>query len=242
MCFNEALFRAAWDEAVAIAVRTPMPDSLSRRFNMVDSQVRTADVTDLRLIEAMRATPREAFLPKSQKALAYLDRDIALDGEDGVYLLKPVVLARLLQAAEIGLTDRVLVTGGAAGYAAAIAGHLAAEVVAVCANDKVAAASRAALSDCGLSNVTVTAGDAGKGNPARAPYDVIVLDGATEVVPQDLYDQLKPAGRLVGVFAQSVPSRATLVTRSAVDFGARTLFDAMAPVLPSLKRLPVFTF
>jgi protein-L-isoaspartate(D-aspartate) O-methyltransferase len=220
-----------------------MPDALTTRFNMVDSQVRTADVTDLRLIEAMRATPREAFLPASQKALAYLDRDIALDGEDNVYLIKPVVLARLLQAAEIGLTDRVLVTGGAAGYAAAIAGHLAAEVVAVCATDKIATASRTALSSaCGLSNVTVTAGEAGKGNAAAGPYDVIVLDGATEVVPQTLYEQLKPGGRLVGVFAHSVPSRATIVTRSAADFGARILFDATAPILPGLKRLPAFTF
>jgi protein-L-isoaspartate(D-aspartate) O-methyltransferase len=219
-----------------------MPDALITRFNMVDSQVRTADVTDLRLIEAMRATPREAFLPDSQKALAYLDRDIALDGEEGVYLIKPVVLARLLQAAEIGLTDRVLVTGGAAGYAAAIAGHLAAEVIAVCANDKVATSCRSALGACGLSNVTVTAGEAGKGNAAAGPYDVIVLDGATEVVPQTLYEQLKPGGRLVGVFAQSMPSRATIVTRSEGDFGPRTLFDAAAPILPGLKRLPAFTF
>jgi len=220
-----------------------MPDALTTRFNMVDSQVRTADVTDLRLIEAMRATPREAFLPESQKALAYLDRDIALDGEDDVYLIKPVVLARLLQAAEIDPADKVLVTGGAAGYAAAITGHLAAQVVAVCATDKAAAASQMALSSaCGLSNVTVTAGEAGKGDAASGPYDVIVLDGATEIIPQALYEQLKPGGRLVGVFAHSVPSRATVVTRSADDFGARTLFDATAPILPGLKRLPAFTF
>lgn len=219
-----------------------MPDALTSRWNMVDSQVRTADVTDLRLIEAMRATPREAFLPESQKALAYLDRDIALDGEDNVYLIKPMVLGRLLQAADIEPTDRVLVTGGAAGYAAALAGRLGAEVVAVCANDKVAAASRSALEASGLSNITVTAGEAGQGDAARGPYDVIMLHGATEVVPQALYDQIKPGGRLVGVFAQSVPSRATLVTRSEADFGARTLFDAAAPVLPGLKRLPGFTF
>ncbi|BEV43839.1 hypothetical protein CRBSH125_00220 [Afipia carboxidovorans] len=143
-----------------------MPDALTSRWNMVDSQVRTADVTDLRLIEAMRATPREAFLPESQKALAYLDRDIALDGEDNVYLIKPMVLGRLLQAADIEPTDRVLVTGGAAGYAAALAGRLGAEVVAVCANDKVAAASRSALEASGLSNITVTAGEAGQGDAA----------------------------------------------------------------------------
>src|SRR3569623_1085071 len=103
-------------------------------------------------------------------------------------------------------------------------------------------ACRAALKDCGLSNVTVTAGEAGKGNAASGPYDVIVLDGATEVVPQALYDQLKLGGRLVGVFAHAVPSRATIVTRSVADFGPRTLFDATAPILSGLKRLPAFTF
>jgi len=219
-----------------------MSNTAAARQKMVDSQVRTADVTDLRLIEALREIPREAFLPESQRALAYLDIDIALDGVPDVYLIKPVVLARMVQAAEIGSSDRVLVTGGAAGYAAAIVAKLAAEVVAVVGNSSVAELTRAGLSDAGVSNVTVAVGEAAAGDASKGPYDIIVLDGATEVVPEGLYQQLKMDGRLVGVFALSKPSRATLVTKSPGDFGGRTLFDASAPVLPGLKRLPVFSF
>lgn len=219
-----------------------MSNAVAARQNMVDCQVRTADVTDLRLIEAMRAIPREAFLPESQRALAYLDIDIALDGANDAYLIKPVVLARMLQAAEITSGDRVLVTGGAAGYAAAIVAKLAGNVVAVVGDASLAATTQEALKTVGAGNVTVTVGEAAAGDPAKGPYDVIVLDGATEVIPETLYQQLKMGGRLVGVFALSTPSRATIVTRSPADFGSRALFDATAPVLPGLKRLPAFSF
>lgn len=219
-----------------------MSNTPAARQKMVDSQVRTADVTDLRLIEALREIPREAFLPESQKALAYLDIDVALDGAQDVYLIKPVVLARMLQAAEIGPDDRVLVTGGAAGYAAAIVAKLAKEVVAVVIGENLAELTKAGLAAAGISNVTISVGEAAAGDAAKGPYDVIVLDGATEVVPETLYGQLKIGGRLAGVFALSKPSRATLVTKSPGDFGSRALFDASAPVLPGLKRLPAFSF
>jgi protein-L-isoaspartate(D-aspartate) O-methyltransferase len=81
-----------------------------------------------------------------------------------------------------------------------------------------------------------------EGDPTGAPYDVIFLNGATEITPQRLLGQLKDGGRLVGVFANSQPARATMVTRSHGDFGNRTLFDATAPVLPGLERLPAFVF
>ena len=90
--------------------------------------------------------------------------------------------------------------------------------------------------------VTVRAADAAAGDPANAPYDVIVLDGATEITPEHLYQQLRDGGRLVGVFAQTRPPRAMIVTRSHGDFGNRALFDAAAPVLPGLERLPAFVF
>ena len=76
----------------------------------------------------------------------------------------------------------------------------------------------------------------------NAPYDVIVLDGATEIRPDQLYSQLREDGRLVGIFAMTSPSRAIIVTRSHGDFGSRVLFDASAPVLPGLERLPTFVF
>ena len=186
------------------------------RQKMVDGQVRPSDVTDIRIIDAMLAVPRENFVPDNKRALAYLDLDLDVTGAGsaGGFLIKPAVLAKMLQAAEIKSTDHVLVVGCASGYAAAVISQFAGKVT----------------------------NAAAAGDPANAPFDVIVLNGATETVPEALYGQLRDGGRLVGVFAVSQPARATIVTRSHGDFGNRALFDAAAPVLPGMERLPAFVF
>jgi protein-L-isoaspartate(D-aspartate) O-methyltransferase len=214
------------------------------RQKMVDCQVRPSDVTDSRIIDAMLAVPREAFVPENQRAMAYLDLDLDISdgGSAKRYLIKPVVIAKMLQAAEIGDTDRVLVTGGATGYAAAVVARLAGQVMATESDSGQAAKARAVLAQLGLGNVSFRAADPAEGDPANAPYDVIVLDGATEITPDRLYGQLKEGGRLVGVFATSNPPRAMIVTRSHGDFGHRALFDATVPVLPGLERRPEFVF
>jgi protein-L-isoaspartate(D-aspartate) O-methyltransferase len=214
------------------------------RQNMVDGQVRPSDVTDLRIIDAMLAVPREVFVPENQRALAYLDLD--LDVSDGGsakrFLIKPVVTAKMLQAADIRDTDNVLVAGGATGYTAALVARLAARVTATETDPAHAARASEVMAQLGLPNVTFRAADAAAGDPANAPYDVIVLDGATEIVPEGLYGQLKEGGRLVGVFAMTRPARAMIVTHSHGDFGNRALFDAAVPVLPGLERRPAFVF
>jgi protein-L-isoaspartate(D-aspartate) O-methyltransferase len=214
------------------------------RQRMVDGQVRPSDVTDLGILDAMLAVPREAFIPENQRPLAYLDLD--LDVSEGAsakrFLIKPVVAARMLQAAEIKATDKVLVAGGATGYMAAVVARLAGQVIATETDPAQAAKAREVLAQLGLANVTFQAAAPADGDPANAPYDVVVLDGATEVTPERLYGQLKDGGRLVGVFAMTRPSRALIVTRSLGDFGHRALFDASAPVLPGLERLPAFVF
>ena len=98
------------------------------------------------------------------------------------------------------------------------------------------------LGQIGLSNVTVRTAATAEGDSANAPYDVIMLNGATGVAPEGLYRQLREGGRLVGVFAMTQPQRATLVTCSHGDFGNRALFDAAVPVLPGLERVPAFVF
>ena len=105
-----------------------------------------------------------------------------------------------------------------------------------------AAKAGTALAGLGLGTVTVRSAAAADGDSAAAPYDVIVLNGATEIIPERLFRQLKQGGRLVGVFATTLPPRATLVTHSHDDFGHRALFDAVAPVLPGLERVPAFVF
>lgn len=209
------------------------------RQKMVDGQVRTSDVTDSRIIDAMLELPREAFVPADRQALAYLDLDLDVGGG---CLLKAALTAKLLQAAEIKATDKVLVAGAASGYVAALASRLAGHVVATVADAALASRATAALGQLGAGNVTVRNAAAADGDEASAPFDVIVLNGATEVDPTRLCGQLAEGGRLVGVFAATSPSRAMIVTRSHGDLGHRTLFDAAAPTLPGLERHPEFVF
>jgi protein-L-isoaspartate(D-aspartate) O-methyltransferase len=214
------------------------------RQKMVDGQVRPSDVTDIRILDAMLIVPREAFVSPDQQALAYLDLDLDLrQGEgDKRFLIKPAVTAKMLQAAEIRDTDKVLVAGTAPGYVSAVAARLAAQVFATESDPTQVAKANEVLAQLGLANVTFRATAPAEGDAENAPYDVIILDGATEITPDRLYAQLKEGGRLVGVFATSKPPRATIVTRSHGEFGHRALFDAWAPVLPGLERLPAFVF
>jgi protein-L-isoaspartate(D-aspartate) O-methyltransferase len=214
------------------------------RQKMVDGQVRPNDVTDIRILDAMLAVPREAFVPPNRRALAYLDLDLDVSegGAARRVLIKPQVLAKMLQAAEIKETDKVLVAGSAAVYAAAVVARLAGQVVATESDPAQVARANDVLAELGLANVTFKASAVADGDPADAPFDVIVLDGATEVTPERLCGQLRNGGRLVGVFATTKPPRAMIVTHSHGDFGNRVLFDASVPVLPGLERLPAFVF
>lgn len=221
-----------------------MFDFSTLRLKMVDGQVRPSDVTDSRIIDAMMAVPREAFVPQNQRAMAYLDLD--LDVSEGAaarrFLIKPVVTGKMLQAAEIKDTDKVLVVGGVTGYTAAVVAKFASQVTAIESDTVEAAKARDILAGLGLANVTVRVAATAEGDPADAPYDVIVLNGATEIVPDRLYAQLRDGGRLVGVFATTKPPRAMIVTHSHADFGSRPLFDAVVPVLPGLERVAAFVF
>ena len=221
-----------------------MSDFSTARQKMVDGQVRPSDITDSRIIDAMLAVPREAFVPQHRRALAYLDLDLDVSeaGSAKRFLIKPVVTAKMLQAAEIGETDNVLVVGCATGYAAAVVAQLGCRVTATESDPTLAAKAQEILAGLGLANVTVRAATAADGDATAAPFDVIILNGATEITPDRLYRQLKEGGRLVGVFATTQPPRATIVTRSHDEFGNRALFDAVVPVLPGLERLPAFVF
>ena len=226
-----------------------MSDSVLSEFTtarqkMVDGQVRPSDVTDFRIIDAMLAVPREAFVPAALQKMAYLDidLDVSTSGAAKRYLIKPVVIARMLQAAGISPTDKVLVVGCATGYVAAVVSRLAGQVTATESDPDLATDAAARLAVLGYGHVVVEHAGAAQGCVGNAPYDVIVIDGATEIEPTMLYGQLAPNGRLVGVFATTTPQRAVLIARSHDDFGSRPLFDATAPVLPGLERAAAFVF
>lgn len=217
-----------------------MIDFAAARRNMVDGQVRTADVTDLRILAAMQELPREQFLPPASAKLAYLDLDLPV-GEGGRRrLLKPMVLAKLIQAAEITASDRVLDVGCGTGYGAAVLARIAAQVIALEEDAGLAHSARANLSSA--SNVSVVTGSIAAGWVQGAPYDVILLEGATEVAPEALCRQLNDGGRLVCVLGAGPSAKAMLYRRSGDDIGVRAIFDATAAVLPGFVKPPAFAF
>ena len=217
-----------------------MADYAQARRVMVDRQVRTADVTDLRIISALLDVPREMFVPAARRAIAYLDLDVPVN-ESGRALLKPMVFAKLLQAAGIGETDRVLDVGCATGYSAGVLAKLAGDVVAL----EDAALARGAgetLAQIGAKNLSVVSGALAAGWAERAPYDVIVLEGAAEVVPDSLLSQLKDGGRLVAVVGFGPMGKATLYRRAGGHATAQPVFDAAAPPLPGFIKPAAFVF
>jgi protein-L-isoaspartate(D-aspartate) O-methyltransferase len=219
-----------------------MTDFASARRHMVDGQVRPADVTDLRVISAMLEVPRERFAPPAATSIAYLD--IALPVGEGAgaprRLLKPMLLAKLFNAAEIAPTDRVLDVGCATGYAAALLARIAGQVVALEQDPGLVKTAKTALAS--LPNVTVVGGPLVDGWPQGAPYDLIVLEGSTEIEPQSFCKQLKDGGRLICVLGSGPGSAAMLYRRSGDDFGGRPVFSAAAAVLPGFVKPPAFAF
>ena len=215
-----------------------MTDFASARRHMVDGQVRTTDVTDLRVISAMLEVPREKFMPATAAALAYLDLDVPVGASRR--LLRPMVLAKLIQAAELEATDRVLDVGCATGYGAAVLARIVSQVVALEQDAGLGKAAGAALSS--QPNVSVVNGALAEGWPQGAPYEVIVIEGATEVMPQALCQQLKDGGRLVCVLGSGPGSKAMLYRRSGGEIGGRPTFDASAGLLPGFAKTPVFAF
>jgi protein-L-isoaspartate(D-aspartate) O-methyltransferase len=217
-----------------------MFDTATARRMMVDGQVRTADVTNLDLIAAMLAVPRELFLPPSLADQAYLDSDIALG--DGRALLKPMVLAKLIQGAQIRAGDRVLDVGCATGYSSAVLSPIAGSVVAL--EEDAALAQRAldALAAVNAAHVTVVTGPLTAGWPPAAPYDLIFLNGATEIVPDSLGRQLKPDGRLACILGRAPIGKAMIYRMVEGHLVGRPIFDAGAPVLPGFAAVPAFVF
>jgi protein-L-isoaspartate(D-aspartate) O-methyltransferase len=222
-----------------------MIDYATARRHMVDGQVRTADVTDLRILAAMQEVPRERFVPPQSAPLAYLDLDIDLDvgvgsGKANRRLLKPMMLAKLIQAAAIDPSDRVLDVGCATGYTAAVLGRVGGQIIALEERPELAQAARAELAS--LPNVSVVAGPLVAGWAQSAPYDVIILEGAAELLPEAILRQLGDGGRLLCISASGPGGKAMLYRRSGNEVGGRAIFDASAPFIPGVEKAPVFSF
>jgi protein-L-isoaspartate(D-aspartate) O-methyltransferase len=216
-----------------------MFDSATARRMMVDGQVLTADVHNPDLIAAMLDVPRERFVPPSLAELAYVDCDLEI--AKGRSILKPMVLAKLIQAAHLRSEDRVLDVGCALGYSAAILGRLVGSVVALEEDAGLARAAKEALA-ASAANVEVVNGKLAEGWAAAAPYDFILLNGATEVTPETLGAQLKPDGRLACILGRPPAAKATIFRPAEGRLVGRPIFDAAAVLLPGFAAPPAFVF
>ena len=220
-----------------------MIDFAKARRAMVDCQLRPSDVTDREVLGAMLAIPRERFVPDELAGVAYLDRDVPVDAKRA--LLKPMVLARMIQALEIKTSDRVLDVACGTGYSSAVLARLSSAVTAL--DDDAERARRCGeilrqLAPLGAGNVTSVCGPLAAGWPGGAPYDVILVEGACETEPHGLIGQLNEGGRLVVVMGTGPDGKATLFRKDHGEIGRRALFDAAAPALPAFAKAPAFVF
>ena len=216
-----------------MTVHAPVPDYAAARQAMVDSQLRPEGVNDPSVIEAMSFVPREKFVPDDVKPLAYIDRSLPLG--EGRELAAPAVLGLLLTALAPLRGERALVVGAGTGYSAAVMARLGLEVTAVESSSALAAAAK-------TNGVKVVEGPLKVGSKANAPYDLILIDGAAEYIPDELVEQLADGGRLGAAIIDRGITRLITGRKAGGGFGQVSIDDAAAPILPGFERPRVFTF
>lgn len=220
-----------------------MSDFATARQNMVDGQLRPTKVTDVRILDAMSALPREMFVDKSRQGIAYVDEDIEV--APGRHIMEPVVLARLVQALDVGPTDSVLVIGAATGYDAALIGMLAGPVVAVESDPALVETASMLINHLGIDNVAVVESPLAEGYPSQAPYDRVFFSGAVPDIPQGIADQVSVGGRIAAVIGgaeNGILGRANVLTRIDQGLSGRPIFDAGTRPLPGFEAAPEFVF
>lgn len=216
-----------------MTIQASIPDFTATRQAMVDSQLRPEGVNDPALVAAMGAVPRELFVPEAARAIAYNDRAIPLGG--GRSLSAPASLGLLLTGMEPLPGDRALVVGAATGYSAAVLAAIGLEVTAVESSPELAAVARER-------GVAVVEGSLEDGYSKGGPYDLILIDGAVEIVPQAIVDQLKDGGRLGAALIDRGVTRLVIGIKAAGGIGYHSIADAGVAALPGFKRPRAFTF
>jgi protein-L-isoaspartate(D-aspartate) O-methyltransferase len=221
-----------------------MTDFTAIRRNMVDTQLRTYDVNSKRVLDAVESVPREFFVPPEAQALAYADQSFTVTAEAGESrsLLQPMILARMIQAAEIEPGDRVLNLAGGTGYGAAIMAAMGASVTLAETGEGLAGMARRALLSAGVESVPVVVGDLSAGYWAGQPYDVIFIEGAVEIMPASLTEQLADDGRMVAILGHGRAGRVALWRKTEESIGRRSIFDAAAAPLDAFRQPVGFAF
>lgn len=216
-----------------------MSDFASLRMTMVDTQIRPSDVTRFPIIDAMLHVPRENYVPQSKRDAAYIGANIDLGG--GRALLEPRTFAKMIETLDILPSDLVLDVGAGLGYSTALLARLAQTVVALEEDEAMADEAGRVLAADGVDNAVVVKGALTAGAAKYAPYDVIMIGGGVEDVPQALADQLKEGGRIVTVVMTGALGTVKhgLKTDGRIDW--RYAFNASAPVLPGFAKEKTFS-
>jgi protein-L-isoaspartate(D-aspartate) O-methyltransferase len=206
---------------------------------MVDGQLRPTKVTDRRILDAMRNIPRETFVPPHLAPMAYIDQDLPLGG--GRVLLKPLVIARLLQLARPLAGETALIVGSGTGYGAAVLAACGVHVTALEEDSGLVALAKSANKDA--ADIAFVQGRLAEGYAASAPYDLVVIEGAVPDIPAILGQQVAASGRLVTIIlAKGHAGYAALAEPSTGGLRAKAAFDANAPLLRGLVPAPGFSF
>ncbi len=218
-----------------------MTQYAAARLNMVEGQLKPNKIVTEAILDAMGDVPREAFVPKSLRGIAYVDEDIAIG--NGRYLTEPMVMGRLIESLQIDPGDIVLVIGGGTGYSASVLARLANTVVAIEGDSDLAQQASETLAHLGVDNAVVIEAPLTGGYAEQAPYQAIIIDGAVAEVPASILDQLAEGGRLAAVVSpQGGLGKATLFQRIGGAVSHREVFDATLPLLPGFEPVPVFEF
>ena len=211
-----------------------MSDFSNSRKSMVDCQIRPSDVTKFPIIEAMLAVPREVYVPSDMRDVAYAGTHLPLGGARVV--ADPRVLAKTLDALDIGKSDLVLEIGCGLGYSTAVVAHIAEAVIAVESDPELAAEAEANLSSQSVDNAVVITGMLENGSAKHGPYDVILFGGAVEIVPPAIIAQLKDGGRIAAVFMSQGAGKCRLGVKVGDKMAWRDVFDASESVLPGFRQ------
>lgn len=216
------------------------------RFNMIESQIRTWDVLDQAVLDAVAAIKREDFVPEQYRELAFADMQIPLRAaasEPGEIMLSPKLEARMLQELALTSHDKVLEIGTGSGYVTALIARLTSQVVSVEIVPEFTERAQGKLQSAGVGNVALEVGDGANGWEQAAPYDAILLTGSVPVLPELFKAQLKPGGRLLAVIGDEPAMTATLITRvTEADYSSRGLFETCIPALRNVPRPSRFVF
>ena len=207
----------------------------TQRRNMIDGQIKPFNVVDVRLLAAFDTVARESYVPEDKKKQAYLDADIALG--EGRYLLEASVYARLLQEADIIADEAVLDVGCLMGYSSAVLDALGATVTAQDTETWISQAKKLAPKKA---DITFASGDLTK--PVSGTFDLVILNGAVEQIPDTFKNALKDGGRIAAFIRNGTEGHAVLCRKHGDHFHQQILFDAVVPVLPGFEKAKGFSF